>query len=891
MARISIEGLGAVEVDDAFLKLLPADQQKTIAEIIQASKKRPSTAMEKANMVARGFNVGLLADTLGAPVDLANWLLSATPLGGSDEPVGGSAQIRSALTGVGSGFESLEDLRDDQRAYARGGQTVGQVTGMAAPIFGAAGRVSPARAAVQAPPVGSTGGNIVREMVRSTAAKPGRMAAIEGTSALGAGAGRFLSESIAPGDENLGMLAEVVGGVAGPLPLVKSTLSKTRALAEGFTPSGREQAASRKVREILEEGKFLTRDPDVDEGRISDLVRELRQVEPGYGTTAQVTSAPQARKIFSALENKLVQDAGDEMVRAVKDQKVKTAEIFDRQIRKLNNSTNPLVVKEAQALRMEYFKRNLDARVNKAQGRADDAVTRVLTKNSDDAVKASSEARKIIDNELALARKTETKLWGEVDKGVNAPTEETIKAFNSVKDEIGPAEQLVKPLEAFMQGLIKREGIDFQPGRSGNFRSAKELFRKRSVTLSLARQASSTGRFNDARLLNQIADGMLADLNRVTDSTAVVARGFSRDLNEKFNTKLIRGLRKGEPGVFLEKASQASDAQRAFNFNALKRATERSVDTMEQGQTTALMNKLQKDFMESSAAQTVDPFTNQIKPAAFSRFIKNNELTLKEVNLVGDLGDIEQKVKLASMLQKSAKSGKAFVEKKSLAAQITRGSDDLGEVLAKAFDSPHQVDAFRDLSRTVTRANDPNALEGLRHGVFEELLKRATVRKGDFEGLISGQRLEEILQAPSGRKTLRDNLIDSKLLTREQSGSLNKIIQKATIFEEAAMDRNKLNSIITTGDGLINLLARWSGAQMGAATAAGKGAPLMMAGAGSRAMQKFLEKVPALKVQGVLTEAIRNPKLMADLLELAPKATKQVGQRINAYLLQAGLID
>ena len=83
-----------------------------------------------------------------------------------------------------------------------------------------------------------------------------------------------------------------------------------------------------------------------------------------------------------------------------------------------------------------------------------------MTKNSDDAVKASSEARKIIDNELALARKTETKLWGEVDKGVNAPTEETIKAFNSVKDEIGPAEQLVKPLEAFMQGLIKREGID-----------------------------------------------------------------------------------------------------------------------------------------------------------------------------------------------------------------------------------------------------------------------------------------------------------------------------------------------------------------------------------------------------------------------------------------------
>ena len=100
MARISIKGVGSVEVDDAFLELSPAEQQKTLAEIVQASKKRPSTAYQKASAGARGFNVGLLADTLGAPVDLANWLLSATPFGGSDEPVGGSAQIRSALTAV-----------------------------------------------------------------------------------------------------------------------------------------------------------------------------------------------------------------------------------------------------------------------------------------------------------------------------------------------------------------------------------------------------------------------------------------------------------------------------------------------------------------------------------------------------------------------------------------------------------------------------------------------------------------------------------------------------------------------------------------------------------------------------------------------------------------------
>ena len=94
---------------------------------------------------------------------------------------------------------------------------------------------------------------------------------------------------------------------------------------------------------------------------------------------------------------------------------------------------------------------------------------------------------------------------------------------------------------------------------------------------------------------------MLEDLNQVTDATANVAREFSRSLNEKFNTKLIRGLREAEPGVFLEKAGQASDAQRAFNFQALKRATERTVDTMETGRTTEVLNKLQRDFMESAS--------------------------------------------------------------------------------------------------------------------------------------------------------------------------------------------------------------------------------------------------------------------------------------------------
>jgi len=916
MARVEIEGVGVVEVDDSFRNLSTDDQQKTISEIRNAKLNQSSSFSEVISAPARGFNVGFLADSLGAPVDLMNFLVKSADVGleklgvpedfiqPSDAPFGGSESIKGALVAGGMGFRDEQDLPVDQRALARGGRTVGQATGMAMPVFGAASRISPAQAAMQTVPKGSIARNLGSSMVKSTAVNPGKMAAIEGTSALGAGTFRGGAEAIAPDNEFVGMAAELIGGVAGPAPLLRTGINKAKSLAEGFTPSGREDAASRKVREILEQNQFLTKDPDVDERKMSDLVKQLRGAE-GSATTAQVTQDPKAREIFTAIENKLISDAGDELKTAIDTQTKKAADEFNKKIRKLNNSTNPLVVKEAQAMRIEFSNKKLDSMVEKAQDEAVSAVSKVLTKNKDDAIKASAEARQIIDSELSAARKLETRLWDEVDKGVPSPTDKTIQAFNSIKDEISPNEQVMKPLEGFIQGLIKRKDatLEQRPGRGflataqrQGFQpvvrvSAKELFRKRSVALNLARQAKATGRFNDARMLNKLADGMLGDLNQVTDATANVARDFSRSLNEKFNTKLIRGLRDAEPGLFLEKAGQASDAQRAFNFQALKRATERTIDTMETGRTTETLNKLQRDFMESAAAEVIDPFTNQIKPAALSRFIDNNQLTLREVGMLDDITDVDKKVKLATTLQDTAKKGRAFIEKKSLAAQIAKGSDDLSQVLTRAFDSNYQAEAFKDLVRTVKRSKNPDAIEGLRHGVFDELTKRATINKGELEGLISGNNLEQLLNNKVGNKTLRQNLLDTGLITAEQSANLTKIAEKAKIFEDAATDPRKLNTIISTGDGVINLLARWSGSQLGAKTVTGQGAPLMMAGAGSRAMQTILEKVPALKVQGVLTQAIQDPKFMADLLQKRAKPQKQLDTRINAYLLQAGLLE
>ena len=62
MAKVEIEGVGVVEVDDSFRDLSIADQQKTINEIRDAKLNRPSSLAEVISAPARGLNVGVLSD-------------------------------------------------------------------------------------------------------------------------------------------------------------------------------------------------------------------------------------------------------------------------------------------------------------------------------------------------------------------------------------------------------------------------------------------------------------------------------------------------------------------------------------------------------------------------------------------------------------------------------------------------------------------------------------------------------------------------------------------------------------------------------------------------------------------------------------------------------------
>lgn len=910
-------------------KLDGESKAKAIAALREFDRlNQPSTMTQQASAGAKSFNVGYLADTLGAPVDGINALLSFVGLD-SEAPMGGSESIKEALVAGGMGYRDESELPIDQRAIARGGRTVGQIAGMATPIFSVASRVQPAQAVMQTVPKVATTtsspgrmaavksglgreASMMRDtlsnVVKSTARSPGKMAAMEGTSALGAGTFRAGAEAIDPGNEYLGMAAELIGGVAGPAPLMQAGVRQTRKIAENLTPSGRETAARKRVEEALQESGFLTKtDPELDERRLTGLADELKQAEDSGMTVAQVVQDPMAREAFTKIENTLMASADELAKQALETQNKNTVANFNSKINKLKGSSNPLVVKEAQQKRIDFFEKNLAKRVEIAEGKAGDAVNRVLNKNAEDGINASAEARKIIDNELELARKTETKLWGEIDKNVNATTTNTMRVFKDMQDELLDVENISNPVQGWVSNLFKRQKESQIVNKKRGFKAvaqrlgfqqpfliqAKELFRARSRALELARNERAKMNFGDARRLQKISDAILDDLIQVTDVTTIEARAFSKSLNEKFNTKLINKLQDEDPRLFLQGAGGNSDAARAINFEALKKATQRTIDTMEAPPATETLNKMQKDFMESAAASIVDPSTGQVKAERLTNFIQKNQLTLKEVGMLDDIGNVEQQVKLAESLKNRASKGvsKLIKEKKSLAAQLAGGSDDLSGIIKQKFNSNFQAQAFKDLARTVKRTNNPEALEGLRHAIFDELFDQAKVGKGELQGLISGNKLDEILNAKAGKKTVRQNLLDSGLITPEQSASLTTISQKAKLFEDAVNDPTKMKKLVNMGDGVMDVVARAGGSAIGSMMALAKSSPLIMSALGARLGKKIVTEVPALKLQGVLTEAAVNPKLMRSLLQSRPKAAKATDTAIRGYLLQAGLLQ
>ena len=837
-----------------------------------------SSLGEKIEATGRGINTGVLADVLGAPVDAINSLPMVLNLLPGEQgmkpflenPVGGSQSIRNTMTNLFDlGYQNIEDLPKDQRPFAQGGEVFGQTIGTLLPFFGAARKVSALDATAKAAPKSNIVSQTVDDIVKTTAAKPGTTAGIETGLALGPAFGAGLAEQVDPGDPTSRRYGELVGAFS---PVVLSTVlptltaNITRALGT-LTPSGRERQAAKLVQtDQLERGADLTAE-----------AKKLREAKGG-GTAGQVTG----NQGFLAIENELVKSGGQISEDIAKQTQLAISE-FNDAYRAAITSGDPELVRLAAQARQDYLVQSLDERVKAAAKRAQDL--QATNMPNVDRAQINKQARDIVESALVTARKTENQLWSGVKRDLTVRADNTLEAFNDVKASLASGEELPAPLKAVIKD-IKKDQKKKKLGKGET--TTGNLLRTRSRYLELAREARAQSKFGDARMYSQVADAMLKDLDPVTGDIAKTAREFSRELNKKFTQgfvgKTLGFDRDGgitvDPTRTLDVARSGQDQQTLLNLQALRNAA---------GDQSGDMMQLQQRFLQSFASDATN-YDGSVNPQKLDNFIRSNAQTIQDLGLTDTFTSTEQAARLAERVAKQTQDGTKFARTKSTTAKVL-GTNNVNEFINRVLRSGDVAGGIKDVSRLAKKSGDPSVLDGLRYGVYETLLDNATTPSG----MISGTRLDQLLNAKTGNQTVRQTLMVNGLFNSQQMKNVDRLIAKTKEFESALANTDQFENLLGKEDIFFDLLLRIGGANLGGSSALGQaaGAPLVLAGAGVRTAKNAFEKMPKLRVKTILAEAIKDPKLMADLLERPTTAKLKAARnkRINAVLLQAGIFD
>tara|TARA_R100000808_G_scaffold8283_1_gene23589 strand:- start:1275 stop:3986 length:2712 start_codon:yes stop_codon:yes gene_type:complete len=860
---------------------------------------RPSSGVKKAGATLKGFNVGL-ADIIGAPVDLLNQaprLLNLLPGEQgfqpiSDNPVGGSQSIRNTMSNLFDiGYKDVTDLPADQRPFAVGGEVVGQTAGTVLPIAGAARNVSALNALTQTAPKSNVGAEILDTVIKTQARKPASTAGVEVGLGGFAGVGAGIAEQVDPGDPTSRMIGEI-GGAFSPL-VVTSTLPDAIKGISRFLMSRTEKGVETSAARLLQ--KDLV-DAGSEPERLAAILR-------ASGDTSQTSAQITGDERLLAIENQLVSDSATLSDDVAKQTKEAIGEL-NAAYRQAITSGDPELVRQAAEARREYILALVKGRAEDAEKKAQQIASTTLRTTDPNA--ANVRAREILDQELEIARATETQLWTAVKRDVNVSADKFLAKFDELKGELTVGESLPEPVTALAKSISK----------TGETTSG-DLLRARSRYLERAREARANKKFGDARRFQQLADAMLDDLDSVVGEAATTARAFSRELNKNFTQGYIGrtlgfegdGSLRVAPERTIESAVTGSDVQQRLNLQAQQAAAGGSqvLDTANAetlarlgvdpsllgGQADALLQQ-QQDFFTNLAARTTN-FDGSVNPDKLQNFINNNADTLRSLGLEDALTNVTAQRRLADRVAASAQRANKFVDQKSAAARILKVNN-VNEAIASALRSGNvnqQIQDYANLAKAAARRdNNPAVLDGLRYGIYETLLDSATI---PTSGLISGNRLELLLNAKSGGKTLKKTLVDTGAITSGQANNIDRLIKKTKQFEAALANTSRAEDLLGGEDIFFDLLLRVGGANIGSmgALSQATGTPLVLAGAGVRASQRFFDKLPRLAVKGVLAEAVKNPKLMATLLEkpVGIKATNLRNKRLNAILVQAGILD
>ena len=473
------------------------------------------------------------------------------------------------------------------------------------------------------------------------------------------------------------------------------------------------------------------------------------------------------------------------------------------------------------------------------------------------------------------------------------------KIFNNQKARHKDALNLVntyRQRKIEQTSTIVSEGVDeLKP------LTVTEIRDMRSLALAKGKALMASGEASKARVAYGFAESLLDDLNGAPEGLNAAfdtARGYSKALNDVY-TRAFAGnvLAKSKTGAqrqspeLLHKNLMTADADVSYlrikqiedigNF-----AKEQGIDGAEETISTIngtidsiLRNARSEAFTEMPDGQVV---LNQKKLQAW--MVKNEELLETFPNLKADLEDTTTANNLLSGWVTKNKNIQKNIKNQITYRNITEQANPVEAVL-KAYNHRYPIKALNSLIKPV-RGNK-EALAGLKSSVLEWALTKGGKTSESFSPREVYQTLYTKIPKVLDDTSIMDHMLRNDVINKSESGSLKKLLTEM-IKLEAAEVAGTLDTIENAGP-ILDFYLRITGSALGTRMQAlipgqsGSGA-LVAAGAGSKALRRIFQDIPASMKTDVMTEVMSNPKLLATLLKKAQtdpeklKASKRLGQ-------------
>lgn len=829
----------------------------------------PPSAGERAGALATGVQSGMI-ESLPMVGGGLGALLGA-PGGPGTSAVGmtlGMAAGESLRQGLrGFGAPTVSELPPEVRPFGFAGEVVGAGGPAAGAPFAAAGR----RAA------DDLVGRLINRVIESAERGPGAFAVAE-TGSLGmAGLGEGVAEEVRPGETGTRLLSGIVGGFLSPSRWIAQGSGTASDLVRrawtSMSDDAKNTRAGQTLREIIVEAG---EDPD-------ELARRLRESDEfaAQRTAAQLTGSPALQAIEADLARSSVRFGRESEQRARN-----ALDEMRSAIAALEATGDPQAMRRASQIRDEYFRRLLDGRVAEAQRRMVEAAEGITEDTPQTRAELSRRSTEIIEESLSQARDAEKQLWRQVPQDAEAFGDNISAAANRfATEELLPEEGLPDLVKRFTDRIAEND----------NATTIRELQIFRSRMLDKARVADRNGEAAEARLFGQLAESALDDMAEVEGLGEAhdTARQFSRQLNDTFTRTFAgqaistgrTGARRIPPEALAKRALGTGNELAAMRLREMENA-------VQMGSPEALneMLDIQQRLIRLAANDAVDPETGVVNANRLARFRRDNaELLGRFPELEAIFSDAQRAKRFFDETTARANQGRKVIQQEAAFSRVAQSENPIQEVNNVLMGNSPERD-FRNLARTAEKVGS-DAVAGLRRATFDEAFGRAggvenfdftAYRRALFNPRRAGQRSPIELMR-------RNGVIDEATVNR-----LQRLLDEGEKITRIVRNRSELDELLGEENAAFDFFLRLAGAQAGeiSAVSGASGSTLVVAGAGSRALRRVLDKIPRARVKDVIIEAAQNPPLMATLLQRArtQKEKIRIARQMNAHLWQAGLI-